>query len=142
MAKTKKQQDGKPVAQTEVAITPKKADKKKMIVVVLVIIAVAAIAVAVDSATRKPKVNNDLEATNRLLEMNVIADNPEIVYETPVEITESVVENIDGKNYYMIKVIADYDTDPKEFGPYYVAEKDGKIFTKDKVTGQLIPYGV
>lgn len=115
---------------------------KQILVMVLAIVAVIFVAVYVDNFYRNPPVRDDLEATNKLLEAGVLSDNPEVTYDTAVELHESEEVTINGKKYFMIRVTLDFDTNPRDIGPYYVAVKDGKVYTLDSATNTMIPYGV
>ncbi|MEG2073981.1 MAG: hypothetical protein RRY54_04380 [Angelakisella sp.] len=115
--------------------------RKKTIVVALVLLLVVMVSIFVDSSLRNPRTKSEDDAMNQIFGQNVVSDNPEIVYETPVEIKTYPPEKINGKEYWQVDVIGGDEPNTKLYGPYYVRSRDSKIFIKD-ASGQLIPYGV
>lgn len=122
--------------------SPKKMDYKKVLVVAAAIVVVIIISIFIDNAVRNPRVTDHNDASNRVFAADVLANNPEIEFETPVMVdTQQALEEIDGKSYYKVIVTLYYETPQAKDFFYYVAQKDGKIYTMDE-GGALVPYGV
>lgn len=117
------------------------AKHKKTIVVILVLLVVVAASVWIDNSVRNPPIKDETDSMNAIFGQNVVADNKEILYETPVEIKTYEPEKINGKEYWRVDVIAGDEPNTKLYGPYYVAGNNSKIYLKD-AAGQLVPYGV
>lgn len=117
------------------------AKHKKTIVVVLVLVAVVLVSIWVDNSVRNPPIKDEIDSMNAIFGQNVVADNKEITYDTAVELVTYPPERINGKEYWRVDVIAGEEPNTKLYGPYYVADKNSKIYLKD-AAGQLVPYGV
>lgn len=117
------------------------AKHKKTIVVVLVLVAVVLASIWVDNSVRNPPIKDETDSMNAIFGQDVIRDNKEITYDTPVELITYPPEKINGKEYWRVDVIAGDEPNTKLYGPYYVADKNSKIYLKD-AAGQLVPYGV
>ena len=118
-------------------------DKKKILVVVLVIAVIVALSIWIDSSIKNPPINDNMAAANRIFGEDVLAKNPEITYDTEVEMWEDETpQTIEGKEYWGVYVRIYPDTPEAKDFVYYVAQKDGKIYTMDKDTNKLVPYGV
>lgn len=117
------------------------AQHKKILVVVLVILVVLAVSIMVDNAVRNPPTKGEDDAMNQIFGQNVVSNNPEIVYETPVEIRTYPSEKIEGKEYWRVDVIGGDAPNDKLYGPYYVRASNSKIYIMD-ANGKLVPYGV
>ncbi|MEG0853991.1 MAG: hypothetical protein RSF82_08960 [Angelakisella sp.] len=117
------------------------AHQKKTLVVALVIVIVVVVSIMVDNSVRNPRTTSEEDAMNQIFGQDVIANNSEITYDTPVEIVTYPPAKINGKEYWQVDVIAGDEPNTKLFGPYYVAASNSKIYLKD-AAGQLIPFGV
>ena len=121
---------------------PVVVDKKSKIIIVVVVLAVVLMfAVLIDNAVRNPSVKDTTDALNVIFSEGVISNNPEISFDTQVELDIKDPEKIGKYEYYAITVIAG-EENKKEYGPYYIRAKDSKIFLKDETTGEMLPYGV
>ena len=88
---------------------PKKATKKKDPIVIAIVVAIVIVLIGAfiltDYQARNPKIGSLNDATNVIFSQNVIANNPYIIVETPVDIVPTEPEEIDGEIYFPVQII-------------------------------------
>lgn len=127
-------------------LTPKQQEQqvasRKKIIQIVVIIAVLVIGcAAIASMFSGPAVRDEMDAMNVIYGNDVVANNPDLDLELPLEVGCRELTNIEGANYYPVVLISGDETPVATF-EYYVREKDGKIFVMNGDTNKLEPYTV
>lgn len=145
MAENKKRNNEYKASQREQeaqAAAPK-ASPKKILIVVAAIVAVVAVSLFIDYTVKNPSINDSLAASNRIYGEGVLGTIPEVaIDDVPVDvILEEAPRLLDGKEYWLVLVETSPGTPEVKSYNYYVAQKDGKIYTLG-ADNKLVPYGV
>lgn len=131
----------------------KKLDRKKLITILVVVVVIVAAAALLDHAVRHPKCEDETDALNWLLQ-NVVLAMPEIGEDDGFSLEALEPETIDGKLYYPVQIYRkpylgkDETTGEEKRGPdekvmiIYVKASNSSTYTRNEITGGLIPYGV
>ncbi len=107
-----------------------------------------------DYNTRNPKTEDITTALNVVVNERVLANNTNIPQDAPVSLIAYPVEEIDGKNYWPVEIVYTepdeeieteiqlrelYEEADKTYGPYYVAERNSKVYTLDE-QGEAVEF--